>query len=398
MKTLADKGRGSQRLAAVALFLLPWLFGAANATTCLVPQDYPTIQAGVDAAVSGDTILIAPGVYRGVGNRDIELRGKDLVVTSCAGALETVIDCEHEGRGFYLHEHETATIERLTIQNGYARTLDGDAGLGGGIRCAVTNPTISDCRILNNQATAGGGGVYLFVIGGRLQRCLISGNFSGNSGGGVLEDYGVALIEDCAIVGNTAWRGGGVSFSGTGSNTLQGCTVSGNFGQWSAGGIFALNPAYLDRCIVWGNSAASGADEIDVRQHLSATCCAIDTTGVEYNEDVTYDPYCVYTDPLFCSPSAGDYTLQAASPCLPEHSPCGLLIGALSQGCSGPVPMGACCFADGACQLREESQCEDEQGSYQGDGTVCEPGLCIPIPVESSTWGRIKVRYRGEAK
>jgi hypothetical protein len=374
------------------------LWDLAEGTTRLVPQDYLTIQAAVDAAVHGDSILLAPGTYRGVGNRDIELRGKNLVVTSSAGPLDTVIDCEQAGRGFYLHEHETATVERLTIQNGYARAFAGDPGTGGGIRCGVTIATISDCRILNNHADTNGGGVYFFVFEGRLQRCFIAGNSAVLDGGGVAEPYGVASIQDCVIVGNTAGSGGGVSFNGTGSNTLQRCTISGNFSQHGGGGVWTGNPAYLDRCIVWDNSAGSGADEIDVRQHLSASCCAIDTTGVEYNADVTYDPYCVYADPLFCAPPADDFSLRADSPCLPEHSPCGLLIGALGQGCGGPALMGACCFADGSCLVREESQCDDEQGSYQGDGTVCEPGLCVPIPVEKSTWGRIKAQYRGEAR
>ncbi len=396
-------GRGPRNwhraVTGILLVGLLFLRGTAGATTRLVPEEYPTIQAGVDAAVHGDTILLAPGVYRGSGNRDIELRGKDLVVTSSAGALETEIDCEQQGRGFFLHEHETVRIEQLTIRNGYARHFEGEAGAGGGICCRVTNPTISDCRILDCRADSDGGGVYFFVLEGHLQRCVISGNFAGGSGGGISERYGVASIEDCVIVGNTAMTGGGgVCFCGTGSNTIQGCTVSGNFSQWSGGGIWTANPAYLDRCIVWGNSSGSDPSELDVRQHADALCCAIDTTGVEENQLVAYDPYCVYTDPLFCAPSIGDFTLQAASPCLPEHSPCGLLIGALEQGCTGPGPTGACCFADGSCLVQQESQCEDQQGSYQGDGTVCEPDPCIPTPAERTTWGRIKAQFRGEAR
>lgn len=35
----------------------------AFSATIHVPADQPTIQAGVNAAASGDTVLVAPGVY-----------------------------------------------------------------------------------------------------------------------------------------------------------------------------------------------------------------------------------------------------------------------------------------------------------------------------------------------
>jgi hypothetical protein len=122
-----------------------------------------------------------------------------------------------------------------------------------------------------------------------------------------------------------------------------------------------------------------------------------------------------YGDPLFCAPAPceespttnGMYSLMAESPCLPEHSPCGELIGALGVGCLG----GPCCAIDGgctmttqancsgvwtvggscdpnpcpppsacciylACEIYDQATCVAHGGCYQGIGTLCEPDPC----------------------
>ncbi len=320
---------------------------AANATVRHVPEEYPTIQAAIDASVTGDTVLLSPGVYRGPGNRDIELRGLDLVITSSAGADQTVIDCEREGRGFYIHELETpaARIEGLTISNGLPVFEPWNGG--GGILSGASAPTIVNCRIVSCEAGVGAG-LALMVFDGVVDRCLLSGNnatASYNGGGGVEFLGGSGEIRDCVIAGNSAPKGGGIYFNASGR--ITGCTIAGNLATEDGGGIWTVAwPLELERCILWGNCAWDDGDEVFCRtENILCECCAVDSTGVVtlMGPDPEYDEDCVFVDPLFCDPAPcglttdGDWRLDTNSLCLPENSPCAELIGALGQGC-GDTP------------------------------------------------------------
>ena len=68
------------------LLALPW--STAQAATLNVPQDFPTIQAAINAAQNGETVLVAPGTYV----ETIDFHGKAITVTSAQGPSLTIID------------------------------------------------------------------------------------------------------------------------------------------------------------------------------------------------------------------------------------------------------------------------------------------------------------------
>jgi hypothetical protein len=108
----------------------------ASATTILVPSQYPTIQAGINAAVDGDTVLVADGTYTGSGNYNMDFLGKAIVVISENGPELCLIDCDSLGRGFYFHTNEdsNSVLSGFTITHGF--------GEGAGIFCITSAPII----------------------------------------------------------------------------------------------------------------------------------------------------------------------------------------------------------------------------------------------------------------
>jgi predicted outer membrane repeat protein len=249
-----------RQLLAVAVLIL--VATMAPAATLNVPAQYPTIQAAINAAATGDEIVVADGLYTGTGNRDLDFGGKDITIRSAGGNPSAcIIDCEYSGRGFYFHGGETAAavVEGFTIRNGRATENSPGDWYGGGVYCSNSSPTLTNCTISGNSAVAtilisSGGGVYgSSSASPTLIGCTITDNVAAY-GGGVTCGTGTTLI-NCTISGNRAnLRGGGVMCGGT---TLTNCTISENTSSYGfGGGVFCSGSGTtLTNCIITGNTA-----------------------------------------------------------------------------------------------------------------------------------------------
>ena len=165
-----------------------------------VPGEYKTIQAGIDAASSGDTVIVADGIYTGEGNRDIDFKGKGITVMSKFGPQNCVIDCQgidtEPHRGFYLHcgEDANSVIDGFTITGGWAYG-------GGAIKCVEVSPTIANCIIKSNTAMSRGGGISCSGGSPTISDCTISSNSARweGLGGGVYMDRCSGAISNCDV-------------------------------------------------------------------------------------------------------------------------------------------------------------------------------------------------------
>lgn len=282
--------------------------------------DAATIADAMGAAVAGDTIMLAPGVFAGPGNRDILSRGLQIVITSEAGAGETVLDCSGGGDAYYGFffggdEDTTTILEGVTVTGAgkgavvcyggsspivrdcvmtgnhfmggwHGGGISVEAGSapvirncvisgnmaspnGGGISCKNSMPVIEDCEITMNTATDSGGGLSAFNSSHPvLRRCLISWNHArDDSGGGLYVIMGPVTVEDCDIRNNIAGYGGGGLFSGTsGILTVTGTVIAGNISASIGGGVYSATGMTMSHCTVVDNQTTYYGAGIEVFQ------------------------------------------------------------------------------------------------------------------------------------
>ena len=162
-----------------------------------VPGDQPTIQAGINAANPGDTVLVGPGTYV----ENINFMGKAITVKSSNGPKQTIIDGSGAGpvAAFVTNEGNKSVLNGFTLQNGVGTYAFGYQG--GGVSISYASPTIKHNVITNNTAGHGGGvGVY----------------------------WGSPILTSNTITKNYAQFGGGISFIGTSNGQVLHNTISKN--------------------------------------------------------------------------------------------------------------------------------------------------------------------------
>jgi parallel beta-helix repeat protein len=280
------------------------------------------IQDAINSSFTGDTILVADGIYRfgnmivGPANNRIYTGLRTLTIQSVNGPEVTIIKGAGTGSGI-----RCATLANGSVLSGFT-LMNGMSSYGGGgvfcqsSDCLVTNCILTantnstpfypgggafrgvlvDCLLTNNVSTSAGGGagsntlINCTLVGNRgggaygcsLSNCLLIANVSGGNGGGAV----FSVLNNC-IASNNAAAGNGGGFylctasdslissnratgSGGGaySNILNNCVLQENFGS-SGGGAYG---GVLINCIIVSNSTSLGGQGGGAKYGILKNC------------------------------------------------------------------------------------------------------------------------------
>lgn len=196
-----------------------------------VPARYPTVQAAIDSARDGDTVLVAPGRYY----ENVDFRGRAIVLAGRFVRSHDIADIEGTILdGSRPRDPDSASVVRIVSQAD-ARgaligfTITGGRGTrwadprnghvyveGGAVLCEFASPFIAYNIITGNDAIprpgtrgAGGGGIRCGNGEPEIAHNVIERNHGPYAGAMVLY-YAAAHVHDNLI----AWNTGGETFGG----------------------------------------------------------------------------------------------------------------------------------------------------------------------------------------
>jgi hypothetical protein len=412
------KAWGTNRLIGVLALLFftnALMQQAAQARTWQITADgsgdAPTIQAGIDSAAAGDTVLVAAGTYV----ENVSFTGEAIVVRSEFGPAATTIEAASNELPVVLFESgesSATTLEGFTIEGGRngVRIIDAEptiqgnviwrnSGDVGGLLCGANSgrwsPRIMDNEVYGNHAGTGGGAIAIInhvvpVITGNwihdnvaeddgggiwvrsddggaiISRNIIVGNLAGDHGGGIYvsspASYGQPLYLEVSfniVARNDAERQSLLDFSGGGcwlSNTnawIHHNTIVENtgIGYGNAVAILRTGSPLIEKNVLAQNHNGDGVwcseTSVPIARDNLVWAASWGNDGGTCANWFASDGNLV-ADPRFCSPGTDDYSLSDNSPAM-SHT-------------SGPL------------------------------GAVPEPG-CSLSPTELHTWGWIKSRF-----
>ncbi|HNR20163.1 MAG TPA: T9SS type A sorting domain-containing protein [Bacteroidia bacterium] len=311
-----------------------------QAATLNVPAQYTTIQSAINAAATGDTVLVAPS---NMYVENLDFMGKDVVVRTpnpVTDRFTTIIDGNQSGSvvKFISNESNAAKLEGFTLRNGTGTVRDWGYYLiqtvlsGGGILCDSpiafggsniwgSSPTLSYLIVENNSARMGGGiaawkGSYPII-----ENTIVRNNSCTEMGGGisVFEGFGATatILRNVEVSGNEGGSLGGSGIVCNYSSTINmmNCTVADNSAAVTNGeALFRANGSVFNilNCIFSGITS----DLLYDQGGLVATGSIDFSNAPNTNGLLSVGANIITASPQFVNAGAGNYHLTPQSPCI----------------------------------------------------------------------------------
>ncbi|MHC4364141.1 MAG: choice-of-anchor Q domain-containing protein [Planctomycetota bacterium] len=208
--------------------------------------------SGTDSTAVLDGLTITGGVARGTYGGGMYNYEGNPTVLNCKFIENLARD---GGAGMYNYNSSPTVINCRFIGNSAYRS---DEGGGGMLNNWYSEPNIVSCTFIGNSAGWGGGIRNYEYSSSRMTNCDISENTAGYGGG--LACGSNDRLTNCTISGNSATYGGGMLCAGLTSPTLDGCVISGNYASGFGGGMHNWwhSAPNLKNCTISGNSAGWG--------------------------------------------------------------------------------------------------------------------------------------------
>ncbi len=269
----------------LACLLIVALSVSVRANTITVPDDYPTIQEAINAAVDGDIIELNRNVFRGDGNRDLDFLNKALTIRPAPGRAGVRIDPQgtmgapHRA-GHLINHTKPITFIDLVFERGYSGLSVNAVPAGEGGAFLIQNSTgitFVDCVFRDNTVRQlQGGGVASFDSEVRFENCHFHDNIISSA--------------DLGYGANLAVRGGAVELiNSTLERGVHSSTTSFEVSARGLGAAFIGGTHLVDRCTFQENSPSgitySYSDGSGI--YIDAEVTVVDT--VFRNNQARYD-------------------------------------------------------------------------------------------------------------